>query len=104
MAWHEQGKGKRPAYLFKLKLNGWSCERRVIVTLTWFLESALRLRLQKSRSSVSGKPHPFPIHAPARPLGLSSDELKRFAQEEELRYDMQLRRMERMEPPIWRPW
>ncbi len=31
MAWHEQGNGKRPSYLFKLKLNGWSCERRVIV-------------------------------------------------------------------------
>ena len=68
MAWHEQGKGKRPAFLFKLKLtanvkkaitkipwddwhgksneglvqiaeiklrlNGWSCERRVIVERT----------------------------------------------------------------------
>jgi len=58
------------------------------VTLTWFLESALRLRLQKSRSSVSGKPHPFPIHVPTRPLGLSSEELKRFAEEEELRHDL----------------
>ena len=68
MAWHEQGKGKRPSYLFKLKLTsnvkkaiakvswdhwqgksneglvqlaelklklaGWSCERRVIVERT----------------------------------------------------------------------
>jgi hypothetical protein len=68
MAWHEQGEGRRPSYLFKLKLtsnvkkaitavpwddwqgksneglvqvveirlklNGWSCERRVIVERT----------------------------------------------------------------------
>ncbi len=34
MAWHEQGKGRRPSYLFKLKLNGWSQPRRVIVERT----------------------------------------------------------------------
>jgi hypothetical protein len=34
MARHEQGRGKGPSYLFKLKPHGWSCERRVIVERT----------------------------------------------------------------------
>jgi hypothetical protein len=58
------------------------------VTLTGFIESALRLRLQKSRMFVSGKPHPFPIYEPASPLRLSSEELKRFSHEEEFRHDL----------------
>jgi hypothetical protein len=58
------------------------------VTLTRFLESALRLRLQLSRSSVAGTPHFFPVHVAERPLELSNEELKRFDQEEELQHDM----------------
>lgn len=58
------------------------------VTLTRFLESALLLKLRKGTVTVPGKPHPFPTHVPERPLALSTAELKRFAEEDELRHDL----------------
>ena len=33
MAWHEQGKGKRPSYLFKLKLT--SNVKKAIAKVSW---------------------------------------------------------------------
>ena len=58
------------------------------VTLTSFLESALRMRLGRGQPKGSGKPHPFPVYVPDRPFPLSSEELKRLAQDDELRHDL----------------
>ena len=58
------------------------------ITLTSFLESALRMRLNRGRDNVPGKPHPFPVYVPDRPFPLSSEELKRFTQDDELRHDL----------------
>ena len=58
------------------------------ITLTRYIESALSLRLAKSRSLPPGTPHPFPIHQPHRPIDLTSEELKRLADEEELQHDL----------------
>jgi hypothetical protein len=58
------------------------------ITLTRFLESAIRMRLGRSRVGASRGPHPFPVYIPERPVALSSDELKRIDQEEELLHDM----------------
>lgn len=57
------------------------------ITLTRFLESALRLRLRNSQVVQAGIPHPFPTHIPKRPLKLSTPEIKRFVEQDELRHD-----------------
>jgi hypothetical protein len=58
------------------------------ITMTRFLESAIRMRLGKSPAGAPRGPHPFPIYVPEHPVALSSAELKRIAQEEELLHDM----------------
>lgn len=58
------------------------------ITLTRFLENALRLKLHKNQRPVPGKPHPFPIYIPEKPLNLTHEKIKRIDQEEQLRYDL----------------
>lgn len=58
------------------------------VTLTRFLEEALRLKLDKKQRLAPGKPHPFRVYAPDKPLNLTNEEIKRIDQEEQLRYDL----------------
>lgn len=58
------------------------------ITLTRFLESAIRMRLGRSRAGASKGPHSFPIYVPEHPVTLSSAEMKRIAQEDELLHDM----------------
>jgi hypothetical protein len=58
------------------------------ITMTRFLESAIRMRLGRSRAGALRGPHPFPVYLPEHPVAFSSAELKRIAQEEELLHDM----------------
>jgi hypothetical protein len=58
------------------------------ITLTRFLENALRLKLHKKQRPVPGKPHPFPVYIPEKPLNLTNEEIKRIDQEEQLRHDL----------------
>ena len=58
------------------------------MTLTSFLESAIRLRLGRSEAGATGKPHPFPVHTPEERLPFSNDEIRRVAEEEEFNYDV----------------
>lgn len=58
------------------------------ITLTRFLEDALRSKLHRKQRPVPGKPHPFPVYIPEKPLNLTHEEIKRIDQEEQLRYDL----------------
>ena len=58
------------------------------ISMTSFLESAIRLRLRKPDPKITGKPHPFPIYTSGRPLSLSREEIKRVAEEEKFQYDL----------------
>lgn len=58
------------------------------ITLTRFLESALRMRLGRSRERALRGSHPFPVYVPERPVELTNAELKRISQEDELLHDM----------------
>lgn len=58
------------------------------ITMTRFLESAIRMRLGRSHAGAARGPHPFPIYVPEHPVAFSSAELKQIAQEEELLHDM----------------
>lgn len=58
------------------------------ITLTRFLESALQMRLLKSQPTSTGKPHPFPIYESTSAIKYTNEEIKRFAQEDELEYDL----------------
>jgi hypothetical protein len=64
------------------------------ISMTRFLESALRMRLGRSDPDAPKGPHPFPVHVPVRPLALSTAELKRITLDDELLYDMRKLRME----------
>ena len=57
------------------------------ITLTRFLESALRMKLEKTPPAAPGKPHPFRVYVPNKPLNMSNEELLRFAKEEEEKHD-----------------
>ncbi len=59
------------------------------ITLTRFLEEALRLKLDKRDSPAPGVPHPFPIYIPDKPIRLTSEEIKRSDQDEQLRHDLE---------------
>lgn len=58
------------------------------ITLTHFLENALRLKLHKKQRPAPGKPHPFPVYIPEKPLNLTPEAIKRMDQEEQLRHDL----------------
>ncbi len=58
------------------------------ITLTRFLEGALRMKLGKASPATPGKPHPFPVYIPEKPLNLTHKEIKRIDQEEQLRHDL----------------
>lgn len=58
------------------------------ITLTRFLESALRMRLGRSREGGPTGAHPFPVYVPEHPVALSTADLKRIAQEDEFLHDM----------------
>jgi hypothetical protein len=58
------------------------------ITLTTYLESALRLRLGKARSLPAGEPHPFRVYVPETSVPLSNDDLRRIADEEQERHDL----------------
>lgn len=58
------------------------------ITLTRFLESALRMKLGKTPPAAPGKPHPFPVYIPETPLNLTNEEIKRIDQEEQMRHDL----------------
>lgn len=63
------------------------------ISMTRFLESALRMRLGRSLDAPKG-PHPFPVYVPDRPLAFSTAELKEIASDDELLYDMRKLGME----------
>jgi hypothetical protein len=58
------------------------------VTLTRFLEDALRMKLQKKQSQILGKPYPFPVYIPDQPLNLTHEGMKQIDQDEQMRHEL----------------
>jgi hypothetical protein len=58
------------------------------VTLTRFLEDAIRMKLQQKPTQSPGHPHPFPMYIPDKPLNLNPDEIKRIDQDEQMRHEL----------------
>jgi hypothetical protein len=63
-----------------------SCAAREGVTLTKFLEEALKLRLQKPQSRT---PYHFRVYESETPFPFRNEDLKRIDQEEQERYDLE---------------
>lgn len=68
------------------------------ITLTKFLESALRLKLRKEQNPTPGRPHFFRVHTPELPCDLSNEEIRRIADEEQEKYDFAKLGIEWKEP------
>ncbi len=58
------------------------------ITMTKFLEEALRLRLKVPRKKSDKEPHTFRVYAAGKPFPFTNEDIKRIDQEEQLKYDL----------------
>lgn len=72
-----------------------SCAAREGVTLTKFLEEALKLRLQKPHPRA---PYDFRVYQSNTPFPVSNEDLKRIDQEEQEKYDWEKLRQSNISP------
>ncbi|NJK92670.1 MAG: hypothetical protein HC904_13090 [Blastochloris sp.] len=58
------------------------------ITITRFLEEALKLKLNRLQPIEKGRPHPFRVADPGTFFAFSTEEIKRIANEEQEKHDL----------------